>query len=154
MVSTPERYRRHRFLIEVVEHCIWLYFGFSLSYRTIEEMMAVRGVRVTYEPVREWCQKFGALYAFRYPKLIGLTWSSPTLNLFMYKREGRCKRLRLQTLRKLFDETAVELCHVRLNHNSIYAQRTLHVLSTREALIKRSQHYVKANSFHRYQAAS
>jgi putative transposase len=46
-----------------VEHCVWLYFRFSLSYRNIEEMMAVRGVRVTYETVREWCQKFGALYA-------------------------------------------------------------------------------------------
>jgi putative transposase len=62
-VSRPERYRRHHFPIEVVEHCVWLYFRFSLSYRNIEEMMAVRGVRVTYETVREWCRKFGSLYA-------------------------------------------------------------------------------------------
>jgi putative transposase len=63
VVSSHERYHRHRFPIQVVEHCVWLYFRFSLSYRNIEEMMAVRGVEVTYETVREWCRKFGALYA-------------------------------------------------------------------------------------------
>lgn len=42
---------------------MWLYFRFALSYRNIEEMMAKRGVPVTYETVREWCQKFGSLYA-------------------------------------------------------------------------------------------
>jgi len=40
-----------------------LYFRFALSYRDVEEMMAKRGVRLTHETVREWCQKFGALYA-------------------------------------------------------------------------------------------
>jgi transposase-like protein len=42
---------------------VWLYFRFALSYRNIEEMMAKRGVPVTYETVREWCQTFGSLYA-------------------------------------------------------------------------------------------
>jgi len=42
---------------------VWLYFRFALSYRNIEEMMAKRGVPVTYETVREWCQKFGSRYA-------------------------------------------------------------------------------------------
>jgi putative transposase len=46
-----------------VEQCVWLYFRFALSYRNIEEMMAKRGVPLTYETVREWCQKFGSLYA-------------------------------------------------------------------------------------------
>ena len=62
-MSAPENYRRHRFPIEVVEPCVWLYFRFALSYRDVEEMMAKRGVRLTYETVREWCGKFGALYA-------------------------------------------------------------------------------------------
>jgi hypothetical protein len=52
-MSRSERYRRHRFPIEAVEHCVWLYFRFSLSYRNLEEMIAVRDVRVTYETVRE-----------------------------------------------------------------------------------------------------
>jgi len=42
---------------------VWLYYRSALSYRNIEEMMAKRGVPVTYETVREWCQKFGSLYA-------------------------------------------------------------------------------------------
>ena len=64
MVSKSERrYRRHRFPIEVVEQCVWLYFRFTVSYRDIEEMMAKRGIQVTYETVREWCHKFGSLYA-------------------------------------------------------------------------------------------
>ena len=59
------RYHRHRFPIEVVEQCVWLYYRFSLSYRNIEEMLARRGVQLTYETVREWCLKFGSLYAAR-----------------------------------------------------------------------------------------
>ena len=43
MVSSSERYLRHSFPGEVVEHGVWLYFRFSLSYRNIEEMMTVRG---------------------------------------------------------------------------------------------------------------
>lgn len=46
-MSGSERYLRHRFPVEVV-HCVWLYFRFSLGYRNVEEMMAVRGVHVTY----------------------------------------------------------------------------------------------------------
>jgi len=69
VVSTREsRYRRHRFPIEVVEQCVWLYFRFALSYRNIEKMMAKRGVLVTYETVREWCHKFGSAYAARLKK--------------------------------------------------------------------------------------
>ena len=62
-MSAPESYRRHRYPIEVVEQCVWLYFRFALSYRDVEERMAKRGVQLTYETVREWCDKFGAVYA-------------------------------------------------------------------------------------------
>jgi putative transposase len=44
-------------------HCIWLYFRFCLSYRDVEELMAERGVVLTYEAVRYWCRKFGQTYA-------------------------------------------------------------------------------------------
>jgi putative transposase len=56
-------YRRHRFPAEIISHCVWLYFRFCLSYRDIEEMMLVRGVFVTYEAIRQWCQKFGQTFA-------------------------------------------------------------------------------------------
>src|SRR5215813_11806827 len=56
-------YRRHRFPAEIISHCVWLYFRFSLSFRDVEEMLAMRGVSLTYETVREWCLKFGQTYA-------------------------------------------------------------------------------------------
>src|SRR5713226_563079 len=56
-------YRRHRFLAEIISHCVWLYFRFCLSYRDIAEMMLVRGVFVTYETIRRWCQQFGQTFA-------------------------------------------------------------------------------------------
>ncbi len=49
--------------IEIIAHAVWLYFRFALSYRDVEELLAERGVIVTYETVRQWCQKFGQLYA-------------------------------------------------------------------------------------------
>jgi putative transposase len=47
----------------VISHCVWLYFRFSLSFRDVEEMLAMRGVSLSYETVREWCLKFGQTYA-------------------------------------------------------------------------------------------
>jgi putative transposase len=56
-------YRRHRFPAEIISHCVWLYFRFCLNYRDVEELMAERGVILTYEAVRYWCRKFGQAYA-------------------------------------------------------------------------------------------
>ena len=48
---------------EIISHCVWLYFRFALSFRDVEEMLAMPGVSLTYETVREWCLKFGQTYA-------------------------------------------------------------------------------------------
>jgi putative transposase len=56
-------YKRHRFPAEIISHCVWLYFRFCLSYRDVEELMAERGIILTYEAVRYWCRKFGQVYA-------------------------------------------------------------------------------------------
>jgi putative transposase len=63
MNTTTALYRRHRFPAEIISHCVWLYFRFCLSYRDVEELMLVRGVFVTYEAIRQWCQKFGQTFA-------------------------------------------------------------------------------------------
>ena len=63
MLSSVSRYHRHRFPAEIISHCVWLYFRFALSFRDVEEMLARRGVALTYETVREWCLKFGQTYA-------------------------------------------------------------------------------------------
>src|SRR4051794_5497867 len=56
-------YKRHRFPPEIIGHAVWLYYRFSLSYRDVEELLAERGVILTYEVVRQWCRKFGQAYA-------------------------------------------------------------------------------------------
>ncbi|MDT9680974.1 IS6 family transposase [Streptomyces sp. TRM76323] len=51
------------YLVEVISHCVWLYFRFPLSFREVEELMLERGVIVSYETIRRWCVKFGQQYA-------------------------------------------------------------------------------------------
>ena len=63
MRTSASLYHRHRFPAEIISHCVWLYFRFALSFRDVEEMLAMRGVSLTYETVREWCLKFGQTYA-------------------------------------------------------------------------------------------
>ena len=52
-------YKRHRFPPAVIQHAIWLYFRFTLSLRDVEEMLARRGIDVSYETIRYWTVKFG-----------------------------------------------------------------------------------------------
>lgn len=59
------RYRRHRFPPEIIQHTIWLYLRFTLSYRDVEELLAERGLDVSYKTVRRWVLKFGPLIAQR-----------------------------------------------------------------------------------------
>ena len=58
-------YKRHRFPPEIIQHAVWLYYRFNLSHRDIEDLLAVRGIVVSYESVRLWCNKFGPKYARR-----------------------------------------------------------------------------------------
>ena len=63
MSNAVSRYRRHRFPIEIISHSVWLYHRFCLSFRDVEDLLAERGVEVTYETIRRWCAKFGPDYA-------------------------------------------------------------------------------------------
>src|SRR5215469_8788192 len=58
-------YRRHRFPPEIIQHAIWLYLRFTLSYRDVEEPLAERGLDISYETVRRWVLKFGPAIARR-----------------------------------------------------------------------------------------
>jgi putative transposase len=62
-------YRRHRFPPEIIQHAVWLYFRFPLSYRNVEDLLAKRGIDLSYEPVRRWALKFGTLYARKLRRL-------------------------------------------------------------------------------------
>jgi putative transposase len=59
----PPSYAGSRFPPEVIGHAVWLYFRFALSYRDVEELLAERGLTVSYETIRRWCLKFGQPYA-------------------------------------------------------------------------------------------
>ncbi len=61
--STTPSYKGFRFPQESISHAVWLYFRCSLSFRDVEELLAARGVVVTYETIRQWCRKFGQQYA-------------------------------------------------------------------------------------------
>ena len=56
-------YRRHRFPPVLIQHAIWLYLRFTLSYRDVEDLLAERGLEVSYESVRRWVLKFGPVIA-------------------------------------------------------------------------------------------
>src|SRR3984893_1713101 len=56
-------YCRHRFPPAVIQYAIWLYLRFTLSYRDVEDLLAERGLAVSYETVRRWVLKFGPMFA-------------------------------------------------------------------------------------------
>ena len=56
-------YARHRFPPEIIQYAVWLYFRFPLSYRDVEDLLAERGIDVSYETVQRWALKFGQIYA-------------------------------------------------------------------------------------------
>ena len=66
-MTTPRDplYAGYRHPAEIISYAVWLYFGFSLSLRMVEEMLAARGISVTYETIRQWGLKFGREFANR-----------------------------------------------------------------------------------------
>ncbi len=65
MSRSTTLYKRHRFPPEIIQYAVWLYHRFNLSHRDIEDLLAERGIVVSYESVRLWCNKFGPPYARR-----------------------------------------------------------------------------------------
>jgi len=71
----PVSYARHQFPPSVIQHAVWLYLRFQLSLRDVEDLLAERGLDVSYETIRRWVTKFGTAYAKRLragrPKPVG-----------------------------------------------------------------------------------
>ena len=70
MTETPD-YRGYRFPPEIIARAVWLYHRFTLSFRDVEDLLAERGVTVSYETIRQWCLTFGPDYARRIKKSQG-----------------------------------------------------------------------------------
>jgi putative transposase len=56
-------YKGYRFPAEIIQQAIWLYLRFTLSFRGVEDLLAERGIAVTYETVRRWVNHFGPMIA-------------------------------------------------------------------------------------------
>ncbi len=63
MTNHTPSYRGYRFQPEIISYAVWLYYRFCLSFRDVEDLLAERGIIVSYEAIRLWCQKFGPAYA-------------------------------------------------------------------------------------------
>ena len=55
-------YKRHRYPPEIISYAVWVYYRFNLSHRDIEDLLAERGIAVSRESIRLWCNKFGPQY--------------------------------------------------------------------------------------------
>jgi putative transposase len=64
-MTQSKMYQRHRFPPEIIQYAVWLYHRFSLSQRDIEDLLAQRGIEVSYEAIRLWCNKFGPQFSQR-----------------------------------------------------------------------------------------
>jgi len=58
-------YKRHRFPPDIISYAVWVYYRFNLSHRDVEDLLAERGITVSYETIRLWCIKFGPKYSRR-----------------------------------------------------------------------------------------
>jgi len=70
-------YAGYRYPEQITSHAVWLYHRFTLSFRDIEELLAARGIVVTYETIRQWCKKYGNIYCNQIKKnrgQLGDTW--------------------------------------------------------------------------------
>src|SRR3954471_19510646 len=56
---SPLSYSGHRFPRDIIQRAVWRYLRFTLSFRDVEELLAERGIVVTYESIRRWVLTFG-----------------------------------------------------------------------------------------------
>ena len=63
MLSSTDRPKGYRYPKVVIAHAVYLYHRFTLSYRDVQELLFVRGIDVSHETIRAWCQRFGPEYA-------------------------------------------------------------------------------------------
>jgi len=70
-MKTTSIYRGYRFPPDIIAHAVWLYHRFALSLRDVEDLLAERGVIVSYETIRQWCNVFGPQFAQRIKARLG-----------------------------------------------------------------------------------
>jgi len=93
-MNAPElRYAGYRFPPEIIGHAVWLYHRFCLSFRDAEDLLAQRGIIVSYETIRQWCQTFGPEYARTLRRRRGRLGDTWHLDELFVKIQGRRRYL-------------------------------------------------------------
>ena len=76
-MNNSNLYVGYRYPAQIISHTFSLYHRFTLCFRDIEELLAARGIVVTYETIRQWCKKYGNIYCNQIKKnrgQLGDTW--------------------------------------------------------------------------------
>ncbi len=92
MNNRNQLYHGYRFPPEIISHAVWLYRRFCLSFRDVEDLLAERGIVVSYETIRSWCNKFGPAYARSIKKRrdsLGDTWYMDEVYIVTVRGERR-----------------------------------------------------------------
>ena len=120
----PVSFKRHRFPAEVIRHAVWLYFRFTLSFRDVEEMLAERGIDVSYETIRCWVLKFGRLFA----QNLRRSGPGPTGRWYLDEMAVKINGQRMWLWRAVDDEGTVLDMLVQKRRNTFAAVRLLRKL--------------------------
>ena len=87
------RYHGHRFQVEIIGYAIWVYHRFSMSFRDVEDLLAERGIDVSYETIRLWCEKFGPDYVRKLKRRQGRLGDTWNLDEVFIRINGRQQNL-------------------------------------------------------------
>ena len=93
MTSLPQSYHGYRFPPDIIGHAVWLYHRFCLSFRDAEDLLAQRGITVSYETIRQWCRTFGPAYAKTLRRRRGRLGDTWYLDELFVKIQGRRRYL-------------------------------------------------------------
>jgi putative transposase len=170
MKSRKSLYHRHRFPDDIIRHAVWLYYRFCLSYRDVEDLLAERGVKVSYESIRRWCLRFGPTFANRLRKRSGPDgdqWFVDEVFVriggqlrYLYRavdQDGQAPDILVQTQRntKLSHEPTRQRGRRMRRFRSIgHAQRFLAVHSTLQNLFVIPRHLLRAKHYRTFRTAA
>jgi len=93
MKNAEQLYHGYRFPSEIISQAVWLYHRFCLSLRDVEDLLAERGMAVSYESIRQWCSRFGPEYARKLKKRQGQLGNTWYLNEVFIKIHGELSYL-------------------------------------------------------------
>ena len=126
----PISYARHRFPTDVIRQAVWLYFRFTLSFRDVEDLMAERGIDVSYETIRCWTRKFGRHFAHNLRRAR----PGPTGRWHLDEMVVRIRGQRMYLWRAVDDEGEVLDMLVQKRRNKQAALRLLRKLLKRQGI--------------------